>query len=193
MLPATNSRRPHFGIRAARGFRHLASNLRGGLRLAFLLPAPRRLFHFGLDQLVLLILLDIVVDIVSEYFGAGPGARFWPAGWGTHGFAYLTLFMAAVVVAKLARAPAAVPALVIMLLAGGIVLDVPENLVTALWPASGRSNVTFHLWWWIFVFIWSALIGVRALRVVLPHRPWPVSLLGMLLIVGLLAQGNRVS
>lgn len=187
MLYDTNRPRRRFGARALRGFLHLLSNLRGGMRLAFLLPAPRRLFHFGLDQIVLLILLDMVVDILSDYLGAGPGARFWPAGWGTHGFAYLSLFMAAYLVARLARAPAAVPALVVMLLAGGIVLDVPEMLATALWPLTGASNVALYHWWIIGVSSWTGLIGVRALRVVLPDRRRVVSLLGVLLVVGVMA------
>ncbi len=187
MLPDTTRPRPHYGVRLMRGFLHLASNLFGGIRLALLLPAPRRLFHVDLNQLVLLILLDMVVDIVTDYLGAGPGARFWPAGLGTHGFAYLTLFMAAYLVARLARAPALVPALMVMLLAGGLVLDVPEILANALWPLTGTSYLTFYHGWVIGVFCWTALIGVRALRVLLPQRRWPVSLLGALLVLGVLA------
>ena len=171
-----------------RKYRRLGGNLLGTARLALPLPAPRRLFHFDLDQLLTLLVLNFAADILCDYLKVGQNAQFWIWGWASASTGYLMTLVACYVVAKMARAPAVALALTILALAGGLILDVPVTIATLLW--GGGNTVAGWAFWHLSLLVftlWYALIGFRALRLLLPRRSWPVALLGLFVVLGPLA------
>jgi Peptidase C13 family len=169
----------------ARKYRRLGGNLLGAVRLALPLPAPRRLFHFDLDQLFTLLLLSFAADILTGYAEAGEAARFWYLGWASEAIGTLAVLISCYVACRLARAPAATLALMVLILAVGIVLDIPEAVL--LWGDGGDRSGKLALYVWLGYVVWFAVIGIRSMRLLLPQRRWPVALLGIVLLLGPLA------
>ncbi|MEI9983617.1 MAG: C13 family peptidase [Aliidongia sp.] len=171
----------------ARKYRRLGGNLVGAIRLALPLPASRRLFYFDLDQIFMLLFLGFAADILCGYLEAGANPRFWNLGWASEAIGTLATLIASYVAARLARAPQVAPALMMLMLAGGLVLDVPEAAAALLWGGNGNPEAVFVGYSVLVYTIWFALYGIRSLRLLLPQRRWPVVLLGLLVVLGPLA------
>ncbi|MFZ2405842.1 MAG: C13 family peptidase, partial [Methylobacter sp.] len=79
------------------------SNVRSGVRLGFFLPCKLSDFRFSIDQLVLLVALDILLEIVSDYALVLPTPEFNRYALPTYTLHLACLFFTAYLIGKLLR------------------------------------------------------------------------------------------
>ncbi len=82
---------------------NLSGNLRSGVRLGFFLPCKLSDFKFSLDQLVLLVMLDITLEIISDYAQVLPKPEFNLYALPTYTLNLACFFLAAYLIGKLLR------------------------------------------------------------------------------------------
>lgn len=78
-------------------------NLRSGVRLGFFLPCKLSDFRFSIDQLVLLVMLDLLLEIVSDYAQVLPELEFNLYALPTYTLNLACFFLAAYLIGKLLR------------------------------------------------------------------------------------------
>lgn len=82
---------------------NFSGNLRSGVRLGFFLPCKLGDFRFSIDQLVLLVMLDLLLEIVSDYAQVLPKPEFNLYALPTYSLNLVCFFLAAYLIGKLLR------------------------------------------------------------------------------------------
>lgn len=82
---------------------NFSCNLRSGVRLGFFLPCKLSDFRFSLDQLALLVMLDLLLEVVSDYAQVLPKPEFNLYALPTYTLNLACFFLAVYLIGKLLR------------------------------------------------------------------------------------------
>jgi hypothetical protein len=151
-----------------RALADLGRNLVSGLRLAFALPVGLLDFRISIRQFVLLVAIDILCSIGTDYLHAGPEPVFSLQAVVYEGFIIAVLLLIAVLLAAAFRQRHLRLALPVIVLASEPAIDVLGLMLTL--PGAQGFGAQFAGFW--VSILWSAFIYWRAVAVALaPGRP----------------------
>ena len=153
--------------------RGLLDNVRAGLRLAFFLRVTPERFRIDGDQIVLLILLDSLITVLSQYVTTAPERAFVTEAIGYTSAVYLALFLGCYLVARSRTRSGGAMALAVVLLSISPATAPAMALVDWLAP-TGQEEIhdaagilALGIFGWLIVIIIRAirmLFGVGVLR-----------------------------
>lgn len=162
----------------------LIQNLRQGLPLALFRPVRLRSFRVAPEQAVLLIVLDVVLDFLVDYFRAGMGAIF-----NVYGISYTALTVVLVFIAwyLLAVLHKRQPAVVVLLVLASAVAPVfyAVDLALVLLGLEGYSNYgwgRFIAYYAVLAWYLAVVFRILRLALVRPRRRAILATAGYILI-----------
>lgn len=158
------------------------NNLRSGVRLGLFLPCKLSDFRFSINQLVLLMILDIVLEIVTDYALVLPNPEFNRYAIPTYALHLTCTFFVAYLIAKLLRTDLAILQIGVIVFSFGP-LSILLQLVLAQ-PSYIQSS-QYQVWLSYLLFVYVFIVFYRALYLVCGRLKWQAGLSLVLMTVGL--------
>jgi hypothetical protein len=156
-------------------------NLRSGARLAFFCPCELSDFRITIDQIVLLLMLDILLEFVTDYLRVLPNPEFNLYALPTHTLNLACFFIAAYLIAKLLRRDIATLQIGVMFYSFGPLSILLELALTH--PYILPSN--YSLWLSHLFSFYVIAVLTRVLYVVCGSLKWITASALMLIIIAI--------
>lgn len=147
---------------------NFSCNLRSGVRLGFFLPCKLHDFRFSLDQLVLLVILDLLLEIVSDYAQVLTTPQFNLYALPVYTLHLVCFFLAAYLTGKLLRRNFAVLQVGVMVYSFGPLSIVLEKVLAQPYVQS----LSYSLWLSYLFSLYVIIVLGRMLYLVSGRSRW---------------------
>ncbi|MDP1772501.1 MAG: C13 family peptidase [Methylobacter sp.] len=160
---------------------NFSCNLRSGVRLGFFLPCKLSDFRFSLDQLALLVMLDLLLEVVSDYAQVLPKPEFNLYALPTYTLNLACFFLAVYLIGKLLRRDFAALQIGVMVYSFGPLSIVLDKALAHPYIQS----VSYNLWLSHLFSIYVIAILGRVLYLVSGRLKWLTAAALVLMTVAL--------
>ncbi len=160
---------------------NVRSNLSSGVRLGLFLPCKLSDFRFSINQLVLLVILDILLEIVSDYTLVLPNPEFNRYALPTYTLHLVCSLFTAYLIGKLLRRDFAILQIAVIIYSFGPLLILLQLALTH--PYTQSSN--YYLWLSYLFSIYAIAVLYRALYLVSGRLKWLAGFSLVLMTIGL--------
>lgn len=150
----------------------LLHNLKGGIRLALLMPVERAHFRPGADQAVLLILFGLGLNIGYQFIAVEPERVFNTLGLSYAGCLYLLFIFSAFLIARMQQCPHTATSFLVLVVSTTPIILVGRLLCDGLQSLEILGSERHHEWAIFFcLHAWLLVIASRALKLIYDTRP----------------------
>jgi hypothetical protein len=161
---------------------NFSNNLRSGARLGLFLPCKLGDFRFSVNQFILLVILDILLEIASDYVLLLPNPEFNRYAFPAYTFQLACLLFTAYLIAKLLRKDFAILQIGVIVYSFGPLSILVQLALTYPYPQLPQN---YHLWLSYLLSVYITAVVYRILYLVSAGRKWLAGFLLVLMTAGL--------
>lgn len=140
----------------------LIDNIRQGTRLARFRPIDPSRLTLSVDQLVLLVLLDLLLEIGSDWFSNQPNPDFSSWGLSYSSFTLMFLLLGAFLATRLTRSPAMLLPMLVLFFAASPLLYLVDLFMAMTLSYVGSETAIYYSIGIGILMLWMLLIPLRA-------------------------------
>jgi hypothetical protein len=144
---------------------NFSNNLRSGARLGLFLPCKLEDFRFSVNQFIVLVILDILLEIASDYVLLLPNPEFNRYAFPIYTFQLACLLFTAYLIAKLLRKDFAILQIGVIVYSFGPLSILVQLALTYPYPQLPQN---YYLWLSYLLSVYITAVVYRILYLVVP-------------------------